>query len=77
MGKATEGVDRVECAGMIVEMTADATLQGATAVLKQEESLIGEALEDVPELTGRKDGSGKCYSPARVLRKRCFGVKTA
>lgn len=48
-----------ENAGMIVEMTADATLQGA-AILKQEESLIGEALEDVPELTGKKDGSGKC-----------------
>ena len=50
-----------ENAGMIVEMTADATLQG-TAILKQEESLIGEALEDVPELTGKKDGSGKCIS---------------
>ena len=61
---------------MIVEMTADATLQGAAAVLKQEESLIGEALEDVPEITGRTDASGNCFSPARIFCKRCLGIKS-
>lgn len=49
-----------------MQMLADGTSQGA-AISKQEDSLIGEALEEPSSLAERKDRSGKCSPSAPDL----------